>query len=66
MVSIDRRAFVRTAGTAIGAGVASHLLNSEARGETNVGSNEMIYRTLGRTGERGIGNRIGRMAHRQT
>ena len=52
MVSINRRAFVRTAGTAIGAAVASHWLNPEARAETNAGSNEMIYRTLGRTGER--------------
>jgi aryl-alcohol dehydrogenase-like predicted oxidoreductase len=52
MFSIDRRAFVRTAGTAIGAAVASHWLNPEAQAETNTVSNEMIYRTLGRTGER--------------
>jgi aryl-alcohol dehydrogenase-like predicted oxidoreductase len=52
MVSINRRAFVRAAGTAIGAAAASHYLNPEARAETNPGSNEMIYRTLGRTGER--------------
>lgn len=52
MVPIGRRAFMKTAGTAMGAVAASRLLYSETRAQTDEGSNEMIYRTLGRTGER--------------
>jgi uncharacterized protein len=63
MIPIDRRVFVKTTGAAVGAAVAaSHWLSPELRAQATTGSNpmgdnqmsenQMIYRTLGRTGER--------------
>ena len=52
MSPIDRREFVKTAGTAAGAMAAEHLLSPMVRAETATGNDGMIYRTLGRTGER--------------
>lgn len=49
MTEINRRDFVKTAGTVAGA-AAGHLAGLDAQGETTSGG--MIYRTLGRTGER--------------
>ena len=50
MSELNRRDFVKTAGTVAGAAAAGHLLAPESKGESNTGG--MIYRTLGRTGER--------------
>jgi len=52
MSPIDRREFVKTAGTAAGAMATEHLLSPMVRAETATGNDGMIYRTLGRTGER--------------
>jgi aryl-alcohol dehydrogenase-like predicted oxidoreductase len=51
MLPIDRREFVKTASSATAAIVAEHLINPMLEAETTTG-NGMIYRTLGRTGER--------------
>jgi predicted aldo/keto reductase-like oxidoreductase len=51
MSPIDRREFVKTAGTAAGAKAAEHLLSPMLQAQTT--SNDgMIYRPLGRTGEK--------------
>jgi len=50
MTDINRRDFVKTASTVAGAAAVSQWISPEAHGETNSGG--MIYRTLGRTGER--------------
>jgi predicted aldo/keto reductase-like oxidoreductase len=47
---MDRREFVKTAGTVAGAVAADQLLSPMASAQT-AGSNGMIYRPLGRTGE---------------
>jgi predicted aldo/keto reductase-like oxidoreductase len=49
---MDRREFVKTAGTAAGAIAAERLLTPMLQAENTHESNGMIYRTLGRTGER--------------
>ena len=49
---MDRREFVKTAGTAAGVIAAEHLLTPMLQAEETHESNGMIYRTLGRTGER--------------
>ena len=50
MVEMNRREFVKTAGTVAGVAASGQLLNSAAIGQTSSGS--MIYRSLGKTGER--------------
>jgi len=50
MADISRRDFVKTASTVAGAAAVSQWISPEAQGETT--SEGMIYRTLGRTGER--------------
>lgn len=50
MADVNRRDFVKTAGTVSGAAVVGQWIGPEAQGETTSGG--MIYRTLGRTGER--------------
>jgi uncharacterized protein len=50
MAEMNRREFVRTAGTAAGVAVAGQLLSPAIGAETTSGG--MIYRSLGRTGER--------------
>jgi uncharacterized protein len=52
MKSIDRRAFVKNGGTAAAAAAASHLLGLNMTAESTRENSGMIYRTLGRTGER--------------
>jgi aryl-alcohol dehydrogenase-like predicted oxidoreductase len=52
MSPLDRREFVKTASTAAGAIAAEHLLSPMMHAETATGNDGMIYRTLGRTGER--------------
>lgn len=49
---MDRREFVKAAGTASAALAAHHSLASTAGAKARKETNEMIYRTLGRTGER--------------
>jgi predicted aldo/keto reductase-like oxidoreductase len=60
---MDRRGFLKTASTAVGAAATAQLLTTMLRAEQMAASNqspgsgraesgEMIYRTLGRTGER--------------
>ena len=49
---MDRREFVRNAGVAAGAVAAEHWLSPMLQAEATPASNGMIYRTLGRTGER--------------
>ncbi len=50
MTELNRRDFVKTAGTVAGAAAAGHVLGPEIHAESTSGG--MIYRTLGRTGER--------------
>src|SRR6202034_188654 len=52
MLSMDRREFVKTAGTAVGTMTAQQWLKPFVQAETPREDNEMIFRTLGRTGER--------------
>ena len=51
MLPIDRREFVKTVSSATAAIAAEHLINPMLQAQTTTG-NGMIYRTLGRTGER--------------
>jgi aryl-alcohol dehydrogenase-like predicted oxidoreductase len=51
MSPLDRREFVKTASTAAGALAAEHLLSPMLQGQTT-GTDGMIYRPLGRTGEK--------------
>jgi len=51
MADLNRRDFVKTAGTVAGAAAVGQLIAAEAQGEAT-SSGGMIYRTLGRTGER--------------
>src|ERR1700734_3233646 len=48
----DRRQFFKAAGVAAGAAAAEQWLSSSARAEETSDKDGMIYRTLGRTGER--------------
>ncbi|HTM15738.1 MAG TPA: aldo/keto reductase [Terracidiphilus sp.] len=50
MADVNRRDFVKTAGTVAGAAAVGQWMSAEAQAETTSGG--MIYRTLGRTGER--------------
>jgi aryl-alcohol dehydrogenase-like predicted oxidoreductase len=52
MSPIDRREFVKTATAAAGTIAAEHLLSPILQAQTATNSDGMIYRTLGRTGER--------------
>jgi uncharacterized protein len=52
MLSMDRREFVKTASTAVGTMTAQQWLKPFVQAETPREDNEMIFRTLGRTGER--------------
>jgi aryl-alcohol dehydrogenase-like predicted oxidoreductase len=55
MSPIDRREFVKTASTAAGAVAAEHLIGPMLQAQTatpSTNADGMIYRTLGRTGER--------------
>ncbi|WP_204101291.1 aldo/keto reductase [Occallatibacter savannae] len=57
MVEINRRDFVKTAGTVAGAAAASQLIGQDDQAQTpgsqaQTTSGGMIYRTLGRTGEK--------------
>lgn len=49
---MDRRDFVKTVAVSAGTAVAQHLLSPMLSADTTPGNNGMIYRTLGRTGER--------------
>ncbi|MFZ0612861.1 MAG: aldo/keto reductase [Desulfobacterales bacterium] len=49
---IDRRAFIKTVAVTAGAAAAQHLLSPILKAEARPGNSGMIYRTLGRTGER--------------
>ena len=48
----DRRAFIKTVAVTAGAAAAQHLLSPIFKAEARPGNSGMIYRTLGRTGER--------------
>jgi len=52
MNPMDRREFVKTAGTAAGVVAADQWLSPMLEGETRPEKDGMIYRALGRTGER--------------
>ena len=52
MSPMDRREFVKTAGVIAGAAATEPWLSSTVRAENSVEKEGMIYRTLGRTGER--------------
>jgi aryl-alcohol dehydrogenase-like predicted oxidoreductase len=52
MNPMDRREFVKTAGTAAGAAAAEQWLSPMLEAETRTEKDGMIYRALGRTGER--------------
>src|SRR5438270_9447876 len=49
---MDRRDFVKTAAATAGVAAAEHLLSPMVHAKTSRGNDGMIYRTLGRTGER--------------
>lgn len=51
-MSMDRRDFLKTVAATAGSAALQHLLSPELYAETNPGTNGMIYRILGRTGER--------------
>ena len=51
MSPIDRREFVKSASTAAGIMAAEHLISPMLSAQTTT-ADGMIYRTLGRTGER--------------
>jgi predicted aldo/keto reductase-like oxidoreductase len=52
MSPLDRREFVKTASTAAGAIAAGHLLSPMLQAEPTTSADGMIYRTLGRTGQK--------------
>lgn len=49
---MDRRDFIKTVAITAGAAVAGHYLSPIVHAKSNPGNEKMIYRTLGRTGER--------------
>ena len=49
---MDRRDFVKTVAATAGVAAAEHLLSPMVHAQTSRGNAGMIYRTLGRTGER--------------
>lgn len=49
---MDRRDFVKAVAATAGVAAAAHLLSPMVHAKTSCGNDGMIYRTLGRTGER--------------